>query len=288
MTLTPEEQATAAVASSIAAEAPAQDPAVASAPPAQPAPAAVPAAPVSQGPWSADLEQRFADPGVRQSVDAFLRETVQPYTTKLEQDLAPAKSLWEDFHSKPRETFLEIATDIYGEDGAKAIAETLDAQATPGNDPYEQVVEQAQQVQPSEDPLAALPPEVRDIVQERREAEDRAAFRQDFEATAAKHPDLNLDFDLLVPHVAITGDWETAIESFQQYEAKVAARNGGTPPEPGTTTEPPPPVVGIGASGPTTPPQAKQYGADLHGAIDDFFNDERSKGSPANLSPTGP
>jgi hypothetical protein len=237
---------------------------------------------VSQGPWSADLESTFTDPVIRQQVDGFLREKVQPYTTKLEQELAPAKSLWDDFHSKPRETFLEVATDIYGEDGAKALAEYLDSQSDGGDAAAQALVEEAGGVQPT-----PRDPEVQAIIDERNEARDKAAFRADFEAVKAAHPEVDLDFDLFVPHVAAHGDYETAVASYVAQEARVAARLA--PADPNAAPAPtPPPVVGAGASGPTTPPQAKQYGADLGAAIDDWANEVQAGGQSVIPTPPAP
>jgi hypothetical protein len=80
-------------------------------------PAASPA-PASDGPWAKDLAENFEDPATRAAVDEFLRTTVQPHVTKLEQATAPnrdAEKLWNDFRESPVETYLAVSGELFGE-----------------------------------------------------------------------------------------------------------------------------------------------------------------------------
>ncbi len=97
-----------------------------------PTPAATPPAPAaptpvsSQGPWSSDLAQVFADEAVRGQVDSFLREKVQPYTTRLEQQARAneqATNLWNNFETDPINTYVQVTHELLGEELANEFLE---------------------------------------------------------------------------------------------------------------------------------------------------------------------
>jgi hypothetical protein len=71
------------------------------------------------GPWASDLEAYIQDPAARAQADKFLREKIQPRTTKLEQESSqykPARELYDDLVNDPDNTLLAVATQLYGED----------------------------------------------------------------------------------------------------------------------------------------------------------------------------
>ena len=97
-----------------------------------PTPAATPPAPAaptpvsSQGPWSSDLAQVFEDEAVRGQVDSFLREKVQPYTTRLEQQARvneQATNLWQNFETDPINTYVQVTHELLGEELANEFLE---------------------------------------------------------------------------------------------------------------------------------------------------------------------
>lgn len=102
---------------------------------ADPAPVAVaeppaPAAPAAgDAPWAKDLATLFPDEIVRTQVDTYLRANVQPHVTKLEQEYAPARALWQDLQGDNSvETYVDAARQLYGDEVASIIESTLAAQ----------------------------------------------------------------------------------------------------------------------------------------------------------------
>lgn len=92
------------------------------------APAAAPPVPTPapSGPWSNDLAQVFADEAVRGQVDSFLREKVQPYTTRLEQQARAneqATNLWQNFETDPINTYVQVTHELLGEELANEFLE---------------------------------------------------------------------------------------------------------------------------------------------------------------------
>jgi predicted RNA-binding Zn ribbon-like protein len=89
-----------------------------------------PAAPAPSGPWANDLTSHFEDPSERARVDAFLRETVQPHVTRIEQEraqLKPAEQLYADLVENPADTYVALTEELFGEDATKAIQDQLTA-----------------------------------------------------------------------------------------------------------------------------------------------------------------
>lgn len=268
--LTPEQQAAQAQEPAVPATPPpaAQEPPVANEPTtAQPVvPQATPAVPPSQGsPWSSDLATRFSDEATRSSVDTFLRDTVQPYVTQLEQSSKPAVDLLKDFTEKPDDTFLEVAEDLYGPEHAKAFKDYLDA--------IQDEPPEAQQTQEQ----ATVPPEVQALIDEKRAADDKRAFDAEFDRIKTADPETKYDYDLFVPLVAQTDDFDAAVKLYKdkgypQYVAWREAEAAKAAEEP----TPPPPVLGA-EGGQSAVPAQKEY-TTVGEAIDDWASDLRASG----------
>src|SRR5436190_4659206 len=81
---------------------------------------AAPAPEIDQdAPWSSDLQERISDADVRAQVDQYVRDTVQPYVTQLEQGSAEdrfARKLWNDFTENPADTYIAVTREMFGED----------------------------------------------------------------------------------------------------------------------------------------------------------------------------
>lgn len=260
MPLTPEEQARIDAAKAAGG---AQDPAN-----------AVAAQPVAgQAPWTADLAARFADEDTRAAVDAFLRDTVQPHVTRLEQSAKPgqqAQELYDAFLADPQRTLLEVAEEVYDEDVAKAIAATVDSN-------FElDTTEPVAQVQPPAE-HATLDPRIERLLQREQEQEERAAFLSEFERVSAANPDLNLDFDLFVPFVSKAGDFDQAVDQYKAWEDNARARF--TPADPNAAVAPSAPTTlgSAEAAGTTVPPVQESYET-VGDAIEAFAAELRDTG----------
>lgn len=257
-------------------------------PPASATPPIAPQPQAGQGPWDAELAQQFADPALRSQVDGFLRSTVQPYVTQREQELADAKSLYEDFHTTPDETFLDVAGDLYTPEQVAAI---------------KAITEQGgQQVQPqAAQPAAETPqrdPEVQALLDRERERQEKEAFDAEFARIKATPGNEDIDYDRFIPFVAQYGDFGKAVAAYQEHEraveAAILAKHNLAPqaatPDPATPApaQAAPPTLGsdvqAGGSAPPAEPQHTSY----HEAIDDFFGELRSTGQSVGIESSQP
>lgn len=110
-------------------------------------------APASQdpgsAPWSADLEQRFEDPETRAKVDEYLRSTMQPRMTQLEQKAAAAQDaqdLWNGFASQPYETLVGVIDQLFDESTAQNVYAALSGEQGPeAQQAAQEVVKEAAQ-----------------------------------------------------------------------------------------------------------------------------------------------
>jgi hypothetical protein len=273
---------------------PGQDPAsgtqpaaesVATPAPAQPAPPA--AVPAKVAPWDADLAERFPDEATRSAVSAYLGERVQPYVTQLEQSEVQANELLSDFHNAPKDTFLEIAQELID---AEAITpeDVTDYLAT--LTPAERA-EGAQAQAPAQGP-PQRDPEVQALLDERQAAQEKAAFDAEYAKVKETNPDVHFDYDLFLPVVADTGDFDQAVTKYQekygpyleyakqQAAAAAAAEASGAPAPPAT--------LGNEAAGAGEVPTEKDYNGDVGLAIQDFFDEQRASNPTKPLAPPVP
>lgn len=189
----------------------------------------VPALPDS--PWKADLETRFPDPAQRVAVDEFLRGTVQPRITKLEQDYAQtgsARELWDAFNDDPAATYIALGEQLeqagYFATAEGAAEAAADLVAEPSTAPA------------AEDPrLAELLAWKAEQDAKTAEAEQDAAYQADL-AQALADP-ANADIDPVQIHKFVylaDGDIQGGIDRFRQ---DVAERDAATYERLGVTAE---------------------------------------------------
>jgi hypothetical protein len=239
---------------------------------APPEPAAPPvetpaAPPVGDGPWAAKLNEVFSDPATRGQVDQFLRQEVQPYTTRLEQQAASvnadAARLYEDLSQNPNETTFAIINELYGEQAAQQFAATLQAQ---------------QQAQPDvqQGQLDPRLTEVADWVEQKRAAEqydaEVARVVSENPAIAQSLPP-GVDFGTAIADfvVAAGGDFDQAVTRFQEWRAAFGQPAQAAPP-----AEAPPVMDNNG----TETPPIEQKHQTLDEAMADFMAEQRAAKAP--------
>lgn len=237
-------------------------------------------APDSQSPWANDLQQLFEDEGVRGNVDAFLREKVQPYITKIEQESAAdrrAKNLWDQFTEDPYDTFERVAEEIYGEDAREKIRRALSDNNE--SDEYEPEAAEDSDDDPVFD-LNDLPREVRELVQRTQEQESQQLFEQEMDQVREYMTEENIPFDeeVFYPFVSANdGDIEDAVEAYQKWVGKAGSTFGlKFDAEPDQVESPaPPPAINSGSRQTAPPPQAEKY-SDLGSAVDAWLQEENA------------
>lgn len=228
-------------------------------------------APELTGPWADQLKSSFEDPDQQAAVDAFLRSTVQPYVTKLEQsaaDLTDAQRLYDDLNQNPGETFLAIAEELFGEDGAARVTEALrtgEAVVTPEGEVAA---------------TSALSPEDKALLDHVRETKEAGEYEAALSAFVADgHEDVKTE--LFHPFVhAAEGDFEVAYVGYKQFLEDWKTENGGATEDPSEDeVDTAPPALGASTAAGTTPPlQAKHQSIDE--ALDDFMAEQRSTAPP--------
>jgi hypothetical protein len=247
------------------------EPAVVTSP--EPADASTP-----DGPWSKDLETAFADPAQRAAVDEFLRQTVQPHVTRLEQDSAAnrnANRLWNDFTESPNETFLSVATELYGADQARQLQDIIagsppDEPGDPAGDEYDIKLDE-------------LPPQVREAVEFAQSERRTRAWNDVIEKVKSDNPDLNLDPELFAPFVNATdGDIDRAVEGYKAHLEKIRTQFNVQPETTADPAEAAPNTIGRESASPTTPPVEEKFET-VDDAIDSLFKDMQAAKAPTTL-----
>lgn len=249
-------------------------------PAAQPAPAAPAAAPSQGRPWDNDLAF-INEPGLRSQVSDYLAQTWQPHVTQIEQSSAQATELLTDFQTKPQDTFLDVADELFPEK-AKAIREALGVETTPAAPATAQPTDIPAEVQRD--------PEVQALLDWKRSNDEKAAFDAEFERVQAAHPDLKFDRALYIAEVADQGDFDKAVSSYRtkgysEYltwkEAQAAAAAAATPPVA-------PATLGSSQVEGAASVETQAHKPTLHEALDNFFDRQEASGnSAAPPVPTG-
>lgn len=225
-------------------------------------------------PWSNDLATTFEDEATRSRVDEFLRSTVQPYVTQLEQKSVPnrdAQRLWESFAEDAPGTFQAVAAQLYGEDQAARMIAAINADETDPETP---------DVQDFETPdLDELPQEMRDALEYVQEKRTNEAWEREFNRVKSKDEfkDIEIDEELFHPFVAAAdGDIDTAGELYKNWYDNAKSKFGLNVPD-DLEVDDPPPVHNPkrDAAGASTPPQVKEY-TSIDEAIDDFFAENKT------------
>jgi hypothetical protein len=231
-------------------------------PPAAPAPTP-PAA--GDAPWAKDLATLFPDETVRTQVDTYLRANVQPHVTKLEQEYAPARKLWEDLQGDGDvDTFLSIAEQRFGTEYADRVSKVFEELA---------LAEEAASVA-DPPPAAVLTPEQQAnhewIQAQRVESEYNSELARVKEAgVVLTSPQKEAWFANFV--VGAEGNFD---EAARRWEASGLANvpDAGPPPVV-PPADPAPPTLGDGG-GPVLPTE-KKY-ASISDAVDDAMDDLRA------------
>ena len=223
------------------------------------------------GPWASDLAELFPDENTRTQVDGFLRTKVQPHVTQLEQkskDLELAGQLYSDLQDSPAETYLAITEEIFGPQAAEAIRDQL--VSIYGEDEQNDEPDYEAQGQ------SQLPPEVEELLAERKAQKEREEYEQEMEAAVGRHPDIVPE--LFHPFVvAAQSDFELAYAGYARWLEQAKAQFGAQPEvqEP----DPAPNVIGSDATGTTVPPTQKEYQS-MDEALSDFFAEQRANKAP--------
>lgn len=224
------------------------------------------------GPWAKDLETAFTDPEMQRTVDAFLREKVQPHVTRMEQtaaELQDAKVLMDDLINRPGETFLALTEELFGEDKAATVYKALESGAVKevpdGDGGTDLVVKDA----------SALDPETRALLDEIKADKDQTAYENAIAATVEKYKDeVEIAPELFHPFVhTADGDMDRAALAYKEYHAQFTAKYGAPPAEVPPAPGAPPTLGGVNAA-PSVPPIEKKYTMDS--AWDEFMEDLRS------------
>jgi hypothetical protein len=250
-------------------------------------------------PWSKDLETAFADENVRAQVDAFLRQTVQPHITQLEQATRPnrdAQRLYDAFRENPIETYVAVAQEILP-DKAEQIGALVEGKATPPPASGESEEEESsvlgeneneggEQEGDQEIDLTKLPPEIREIVEERQQSKVKTAYDERLDQLIEDHADdlpkdkegkAIFNRDIFHPFVAATGgDFEAALQGYQKHQKETLAAFGIEAKEGDEPAGDPPPVIDTTtrvAPGQTPPQEIKHESLD--DAIDGFLEDNK-------------
>ncbi len=248
------------------------------------------------GPWAKDLEASFDDPDVRARVDEFLRQTVQPRVTQLEQTTKPnrdALKLWDAFQENPVQTYVQVAAELFGEDEAARIARIAQGEQE-AEPPAAAAPEQEWSDDGNEPPsegdgplsLDKLPPEVREMVASKQAEEQRNQYYKLLDQLREDHADELpkdakgepvLDIDVFHPFVVSAGgDFEAAFQGYLNWSEKAGVQSTPSEEEAEAHTEAPPAIDSTTRAAPgAVPPQEKQFGS-LDEAMDSFFDEQQS------------
>jgi hypothetical protein len=249
------------------------DPSVTNPPEPTPEPVApqveTPEAPAATStPWQKDLEAKFNDPAQRQAVDEFLRETVQPHVTKLEQDSVPnrdAQQLWDDFTQNPIDTYRAVTTELFGEEQAAQIDRALNAEVNEETGQLE--TPEGDQVR-SED---IQDPRVKAVVEAHEESVRQKDYFDALAQTKAKYKDtIEINDELFHPFVAAAdGDMDAAVQGYSKFVETAKTEYGAAP-----AGEAAPPVVDSTTQTGSEPPTTQKQTLDQ--AIDSFLEEQKS------------
>lgn len=234
-------------------------------PPAAVEPAPQPAP--QPGPWDADLAV-FQDPELRQQVDGFMREKVQPRMTQLETQLAgykPAIELYNDLSGENSEDALkQVIAELYDPEVAEKFTSLLEPAADAQPEPQIATPEPA----PLPPEVQEIIPEVQEIIAERQAQKEQEDYDRELSRVKGQHP--SLVEDLFHPFVAgAEGNFDAALEAYKAFEARAAQTFGGEQP----AAEPPPTTL-TEASSPA-PPVAPKY-ASIDDAMDAMFAEAKA------------
>src|SRR5690349_3688287 len=180
------------------------------------------------GPWADRLAATFADAATRSQVDAFLRSEVQPYTTRLEQQLAqarPASDLYTNLSEAPAETYLQITEELFGPEAVESVIGLLLGQ--------EEAETPAPEVETPPSAQPVVDPEVEAMKAEWKAQKDEQLYEEALAKLKAKHEgDTPITDKLFHPFVFnANGDMEAAYRAYKEFYTGFQQETG-TAPEP--------------------------------------------------------
>lgn len=223
---------------------------------------------LSNAPWSKDLETTFADPEIREQVDAFLRGNVQPHVTKLEQSNQDALALYNDLSNDDTaaEAYVAVTQQLFGDELADKVLAALQA---------EQEAEAPEVEAPEIDDEDA---QMRAEWKANKQAELYRAALDGFKV----ENEIGEDFqeELFHPFVASTGgDLTAAYEKYNEYVGKFKEMFGTAPV---VAEDPPAPAPATLGTAPASAPTQKQYNGSIKNAVNDMFA-EMAAGPPPTV-----
>lgn len=218
------------------------------------------------GPWASKIESQFSDPAVRAQVDAFLRSEIQPYVTGLEQQSSQFKDeakLFQDFKAAPAETYLQITSELFGDDAVDRVIELLTDEPTqPDEDTTPPPVTETQR-----------DPEMQAMYEEWQAQKRREAYNTELERVLALPDNKDVKANLLHPFVvAAEGDFDRAVEGYKQHFSVETPAAEDAP-------ETPPNALGSDTNTSTTPPTQQHFNS-VDDALDSFFDDLKQSAPP--------
>jgi hypothetical protein len=179
---------------------------------------AAPAQVQNDGPWASDLALLGLDADTLGKVDTFLRAKVQPYTTKLEQDLAsakPAQVLYNDLTDaeKATDAYVAVTYEMFGQEAGDRLVAALQ-----GSTPDAAAPAQPEAPQLSAAQYAQLSPEDRAFIDELKQLTAEQQYDKDMNAVIVANPDINPDH-LHIWVAQANGDFDQAIQLYRNYTA---------------------------------------------------------------------
>lgn len=256
-----------------------QDPTTTVAPAAPDAPT-----PAASGPWSQDLATYFEDESARTTADRFVREKVQPYITRVEQQARgneQALNLWNNFEADPINTYVQVTHELLGEELANEFLEFAQ-QKLNGQEQQQQPVPTQEEVQQQ----MALSPEDQAAIEWARSQQVKDYYAEQMSILKAKpeNQDLletkdakgNSVIEHIHPWVKVAeGDFDRAAALLRGF-----VQEYGVPQSPIPAIPDPPAPNAFGSDtatsqASTTPTEPKQQS--INDAIDDFMREDRER-----------
>lgn len=273
----------------------------------------------NDAPWSADLRALGLDDETYSKVDGYMREKVQPHTTKLEQDVSALREavpeglqqFWSDFENDPDEALTQLAAEAYSENPEAAEIFKVAIKYAAGNPDAsdEQVVAAATQHVAeggtAEEYEVELDPEDRErlnIVDEIQAEREDQQYAEALTELKSEHPDhfpetwgveeMRTVMDPLVLAAPEELDDDAAMEwAFERYSKTYGLIHGGDPGTEGAAAEAagaltPEQVAAIEAGAPPTITSGQNASvpsekqyASIGEAVADFGRELRAKNS---------
>jgi hypothetical protein len=235
------------------------------------------------GPWAADLEQYFEDESARQAADRYMREKVQPYVTNVESQAKPALELYSDLQENPGATYLELTTDLFGDEAAKAITAYLE-QAYGEDEVSGEVTPPANPEAQPQNTGKVDDPRIQEMLTDWEDQRNERLYNSELERLSRENPDVVIHDSLFRHHVVMAdGDMDQALASYKQFVSE-AASTLGLQAAPNAPTAPP--TLGSGVQGGSTPPPTEKKYESVGDAIEDWAAEQRAIGQ--SIAPPNP